>query len=248
VAINGRTLAGLGLGLFLLFLVVLLPARVVIGWAAPPNVAFHGVTGTIWSGSAAQFGVNGKLVGRLRWSDGSILTLIGRPAWDIELDRTDGFLRGRIAASPGGDVSARDLEGATSLPALKGLAPVGNADGNLSIRFDELAVADGLLDLIRGRVVIDGLRPPGLREGTLGTVSVSFPGDDEAPLTGLIEVEGGPISVADARILLQPDGSYEIAGRVAAADNASRDITQALQFMGSPDREGYRQFSLAGSP
>ena len=48
MAINGRTLAGLGLGLFLLFLVVLLPARVVIGWAAPPNVAFHGVTGTIW--------------------------------------------------------------------------------------------------------------------------------------------------------------------------------------------------------
>ncbi len=112
MTINGRTLAGIGLGLFLLFLVMLLPARVVIGWAAPPSVVFHGVTGTVWSGSAAQFGVNGKLVGRLRWSDGSILVLIGRPAWDIELDRSDGFLRGRIAASVGGDVSARDLEGA----------------------------------------------------------------------------------------------------------------------------------------
>ena len=245
---KGRTLAILGAVLFLVFLVALIPARVAIGWIAPPNVVLNGVTGTIWNGSAAQLGVNGKLVGRLRWSDGSWLTLIGRPSWQVELDRSDGFLRGHVGATMGGSLRARDLEGATSLPALKGLAPVGNSEGDISIRLDEIAVDVGLLERISGRVVIDRLRPPGLREGDLGTLMVSFTGDDEAPLTSLIENEGGPITVVDGRIVLQPDGSYEIGGRIAATEDAPRDISQAMQFMGSPDADGYREFSLAGSP
>lgn len=245
---KARTLAFTGLGLFIVFLVALIPARVAVGWLAPPAVTLNGVTGTIWSGSAAQLGVNGRLIGRLAWSDGSLLALIGRPGWHFELERSDGFLRGRVRASLGGDVTGRDLEGATSLPALRALAPVGGAGGDLSLRVDELAVADGQLERIRGRVVIDRLRPPGLPEGDLGTLSVVFPGESDAPLTGIIQVEGGPISVVDGRIRLAPDGSYEIGGRVAAAPDAPREITNALRYMGSPDAQGYHEFSLAGSP
>jgi general secretion pathway protein N len=245
---KGRSLAAVGIGLFLIFLIALLPARVAIGWLAPPAVTLNGVSGTIWSGSAAQVGLNGRLIGRLRWSDGSLLALIGRPGWRFELDRNDGFLRGRVRLTLGGSATGRDLEGATSLSALQSLAPVGGAEGDVSIRLDELSLEKGRLERIRGRVVIDGLRPSGLREGNLGTISVRFPLAPETPLTGAIEVEGGPISVRDGRIALQPDGSYEIGGRVAAAPDAPRDITQAMQYMGSPDPEGYREFSLAGSP
>ena len=48
--------------------------------------------------------------------------------------------------------------------------------------------------------------------------------------------------------MLHPDGSYEICGSIAASEYAPRDISQAMQFMGSPDADGYREFSLAGSP
>jgi general secretion pathway protein N len=245
---KGRSLAAVGIGLFLIFLVALLPARVAVGWLAPPAVALNGVTGTIWNGSAAQLGLNGRLIGQLSWSDGSLLALIGRPGWRFELDRSDGFLRGRIRLTLGGRVTGRDLEGATSLAALRTLAPVGGAEGDVSIRLDELAVENGQLERIEGRIVIDGLRPPGLREGDLGTISVKFPLAPETPLTGSIEVEGGPIAVRDGRIALAPDGSYELGGRVAAAPDAPREIDQAMQYMGSPDPEGFRQFSLAGSP
>lgn len=243
-----RTLAAVGIGLFLVFLVALLPARVAFGWFAPPNVTLSGMSGTVWNGSAAQLGVNGRLIGRLQWSDGSLLALIGRPGWHVELDRGNGFLRGRVRLGLGGDVTGRDLEGATSLPALRGIAPVGNADGDISIRFDELAMTAGQLEAIRGRVVIDRLRPPGLREGDLGTISVRFPDESDAPLTGYIEVEGGPVTVRDAFIRFGPDGSYEIAGRVAAAPGAPRDVTEAMSYMGSADADGFREFSLAGSP
>ena len=243
-----RLLLTVGIVLFLVFLIALIPARVAVAWLAPPNIVLTGVNGTVWSGDAAQLGINGELVGRLRWSDGSLLLLIGRPAWQIEVDRNDGFLRGHVGASMGGRIRLTDLEGATSLPALRNIAPVGNAAGDVSIRLDELTAIDGLLEVIRGRIVIDGLRPPGLSEGTLGTLSTRFDGEDENPLLGIIEVEGGPISVRNATIRLEPDGSYEVSGRVSANADAPRDITQSLRFMGEEDAEGFREFSLAGSP
>ena len=245
---KSRTLAIVGIVLFLVFLVALLPARVAIGWVAPPGITLAGVSGTVWSGSAAQLGVNGRLVGRLQWRDGSILAFIGRPAWDIELERSDGFLRGRIGLAPGGRMKASALEGATSLPALRGLVPVGQVDGNVSLRLDEFALDGGQLERIDGRVVIDAVRPPGLRDGTLGTIAVRFPAAEDTPLTGTIEVDGGPIRVVDARIQLQPDGSYEVGGRIAATPDAPREVNEALRYMGSPDADGYRPFSFAGTP
>ena len=75
------------LSLFPIFLITLLPASVAIGWFPMCGIGFSGVSGTIWTGSIAQISSADISLGRLQWSNGSLAGLIGRPAWDIELNR-----------------------------------------------------------------------------------------------------------------------------------------------------------------
>ena len=60
-------LATCGFILILVFMLVLWPARVAVGWFLPANVALSGVTGTVWQGSASQLSIDGHVIGGLTW-------------------------------------------------------------------------------------------------------------------------------------------------------------------------------------
>ena len=232
--------------LFLIFLVTLLPASVALGWFSSPGVGFSGVSGTLWSGSVAQMSAGGIALGRLQWRNGSLAGLIGRPAWDIELNRPDGFVRGRVAIRSGSTLLFDDMDAVTSLNSLGSLLPLYGTSGGVTARIDRLGVEDGQIVLIKGRVVIDKIKTNALKSGDLGSIELIFAGDDSAPRTGQVTAMDGPLQLRDGQIRIGPDGSYEIDGRVSPTPDASSEITDAMQFLGSPDSEGFRQFSQAG--
>jgi hypothetical protein len=47
-------------------------------------------------------------------------------------------------------------------------------------------------------------------------------------------------------IRLTPDRNYEFIGQVAAKPNAPLNITQQLQYLGTPNSRGQREFRLEG--
>ncbi|HEY9183426.1 MAG TPA: type II secretion system protein N, partial [Gammaproteobacteria bacterium] len=57
----------LGAGAYFAFTLAAVPAGAVLRWWAPPGVAFQGVEGTLWSGSAASGSAGGFTVQDLRW-------------------------------------------------------------------------------------------------------------------------------------------------------------------------------------
>jgi general secretion pathway protein N len=240
-------LAAATLLLFLVFLVALLPASVALGWFSSPGIGFSGISGTIWSGSVAQVNAGGIALGRLQWSDGSVAGLIGRPAWDIELDRPDGFVRGRIAIRSGSTLYLDDMDAVGSLNSLASLLPLYGTEGGVTARIDRLEVEDGQIVLIKGRVVLSKIKTNALKSGDLGSIELIFPGDDAGPRTGQVTAMDGPLQLRDGQIRIGADGSYEIDGRVAPTSDAPSEIVDAMQFFGSPDSEGFRQFSQAGA-
>ncbi len=233
--------------LFAVFLVALLPARVAVSWFAPPTVRYADVMGTVWSGSIANLAIGNTPLGRVTWSEGSIAILIGRPAWRIELSRPDGFVRSSLSLRSDSTVIMRDADATGSLEGLATVLPLYGTTGNVTVRVEELILREGKFEHIKGRIVIDQLITNALKSGDLGAVAIEFPGEESDPLTGILSALDGPLQIRDGQIRLTPEGSYEIEGRVAATQDAPREIVDALQYLGRPDSEGYRLFSQAGS-
>ncbi|MGI9264635.1 MAG: type II secretion system protein N [Gammaproteobacteria bacterium] len=233
--------------LFVVFLVALLPARVVVGWLSLPSVGLSGIEGTIWSGSAIQLSVGNTALGSLQWENGSLGLLIGRPAWDIELERPDGFVRGHIGLRASGHVRLQGVDAVGSLGNLEGLLPLYGTQGDVTVRIEQLRVEDNQFALIHGRIVIDKVRTNALKSGDLGTIELSFPGNEAAPLTGLLTTLNGPLQIRDGQVIVSAHGGYQITGRVAPVSDAPQEIVDAMQFFGSADGEGFRQFSQSGN-
>ncbi|MGB5211065.1 MAG: type II secretion system protein N [Gammaproteobacteria bacterium] len=240
-------LATFGFILILVFMLVLWPARVAVGWFLPANVALSGVTGTVWQGSASQLSIDGHVIGGLTWDARSLSVLSGSPRWQIELRRPAGFVRADVAVSTTGSVQVSDLTAASPLQGVADLVPLAGTDGNLTVNLPTLALEQGQLTALSGQIVVDALSPMGLADVNLGTLELMLPADQTPPFSGSLSALDGPLLVEDGRLELAANGSYTISGRVKARDDAPDNIRQGIQFLGTPDPLGFYPFLQRGS-
>jgi hypothetical protein len=56
----------------------------------------------------------------------------------------------------------------------------------------------------------------------------------------------GPLQI-NGTIKLKADRSYELDALVGAKPNTPQNLLRALEFLGPPDAQGRRQFSMAGA-
>ena len=80
-----------------------------------------------------------------------------------------------------------------------------------------------------------------------GSYSLTFPpstGGD--PVGQLRDLGGGPLAV-EGTLRLTPEPGFDLEGLVKARPTASADLAKDIQFLGSPDAQGRRPFSLAGT-
>ncbi len=240
-------LVAFGAILLLLFLLMLWPARVAVGWLLPENVALSGLRGTVWQGTATQLSIDDHPIGALSWDARPFSLLSGRPRWQIELSRDSGFARADVAVTAGGSVAVADLTAASPLAGIADLVPLAGTGGNLTLNLPVLELEDGMLTALAGRVVVDALSPIGLTDVDLGTIELQVPADQSPPFNGALSAVSGPLIVEDGRLELQTDGRYSVSGRVKARDDAPENIRQGLQFLGAPDPSGFYPFLQRGS-
>lgn len=240
-------LATFGLVLFLVFAVALWPARIAADWFLPAGVGLAGVDGTLWEGSASALSIGRTGLGSLEWDSAGAGLLMGRPAWRLRLVDREAFARGLVRVGGAGDLELQDVELSARLESLPGRLSLGGVAGALSARLERFVVEDGRLVLIRGRGEAARVTPPGVEGGDLGTLEVVFPGTPEAPLTGSFTATEGPLLVEDGMVAVEPDGRYQVSARVTAGPGAPPWLQRAMEFLGSPDPEGYRQFGFSGS-
>jgi general secretion pathway protein N len=240
-------LVGLGLVLFLVFLVVLWPARVAVGWLVPGGAELTGVSGTVWDGSAGHVRVGIMDVGRLKWDAHAASFLIGRPKWDLKAERPDGFVSATVTVRGTRGVEARDLRIAAELSSLSGWIELAGTDGNLSVSISEFALGESGMTRLAGQVVLDSIRPMGLRDVDLGTIQIDIPAGQSGPFVGTVTVVSGPLRIEQGRVEVQAGGSYVVEGLVGPQPGAPEQIVQGLQFLGQADSQGMRRFSQAGS-
>ena len=166
---------------------------------------------------------------------------------DVVVTRPTGSIRGNIESGFDKKIVARDLlvdlpvdqELASALPPnLRGLR------GKIHAQLPYLRVDGQIIRAVEGVVEVHDLSDG---DQKWGSYSVTFPppttGD---PVGQLKDLGSGPLAVEGA-LKLTPAPGFDVHGLVAARPSASADLVQNLRFLGSPDAQGRRPFSLESS-
>ena len=231
-------------------------------WALPAGVHCTQLSGSVWSGrcdglsvaaagTPAQGGREGSNVGDAGWALHPLQLLRGRLAVDLDLTRAGASARGTVALGIGGRIEARDVE-------LRGVhleqLPLSQLPrglrGVLQARIAALSWAQHRVQSITGQAQVRDLAGATDR---FGDYLLEFPANgpastpDAAPgPVGTFRDIGGPLRVT-GQLRLTPEPGFEVQALVAARPEASPGLTEQIQYLGSPDGQGMRPFSMAGT-
>jgi len=236
-----------GVAAFLVTLLAIVPASVVTA-LLPASVAVGMTSGTIWNGSTDSLTVKGQALGGLRWKFHPLHLFRGRVAFDAELIRSDGQARGRIALGLGGRYEARSLEIHLPLVALPaGIAPRGWL-GVVRAQLQSLEIGPQSTPRALGTIELRALKAPPPNGAAIGSYGVTFDATSarDGKLVGQLKDLEGPMQVTGT-VTLAADRSYVVEGLVAPRAGASQAVADTLRFLGAPDAQGRRPFSLAGT-
>jgi general secretion pathway protein N len=241
-------LATLGIVAYLVFALVTLPASVIVDRVQSPGVTIAGVDGTVWNGSAEVVRIGATHLGSLTWKLHALPLLTLRGKADIKLSRTNGFAQGTVAVS-NERIQLSALTASLPIDALPPEVAPGGWSGSINAKLAELTLANGWPISADGTMDIVGLTGPARRPTNLGSYQVQFPAESTAAdaLVGRIKDIAGPIQIAGTVQLKATDRSYLLEGLVATKPDAPADFTKSLEFLGPPDAQGRRQFSLSGT-
>ena len=234
---------------FLLVLVFHLPLR----WARPllPRaLQCQGAEGSLWSGHCASLAwsaAGGAMpLGDVSWSMRPARLLRARLAFDVHVQR--GGSQARALAQLGfGTLELLELTAHGPLdPALvRGFPP--GWSGELDVVGARVRLEGGKLTALDGSFVARNLVSQLPHPTTWGSYQLRIAprvGGGLAP--GELKDLDGPLQLRGT-LTLAPDFSWQLEGGVATRPGADPGLAQQLQYLGAPDAQGLRPFSLAGS-
>ncbi len=251
-----RRLLLIGGAVFLVALILHVPAASVFGWSGlTRTVAMQGVNGTVWSGSASAASVNlaaagqdqadrSLYLGRLRWRFQPFSLLTGRVEYLVEADGpTIAGLRGRVSPAGEGGVRLLRTRGRARIDAVAPLIAVpmlGGLSGVVDFDLDRVVLSGaadgGWPQHADGRLQLLGVSVPLLGTDSLGDFRVSFRSEGTA---GDVQVEyedldNGPLALKGTAAL-RADGSVERQCTASARDGAGAALAQAAPLICSND-------------
>lgn len=241
---NVKRLILAGIVTFIAGLIITFPARVAYQWFAPAELKLSGIDGSIWRGSAAQGYAGSVYLTNIKWSFQPLALLSGRLGFATSSNPASGFLDADIAIGPSGSLTMSEVAGTISLVALADTFPLNGIEGDVSLQFDRLVVDNGIPIEVAGTIRIANFVSRYLSPSPLGDFRAEFQ-TAESGILGTVEALSGMLDVAGT-IRMSEDRSYEVVGQVAAKPGAPAGVRQQLQYLGTPDARGLREFRLEG--
>lgn len=240
-------LVAAALAAFLVFLIAMIPAQQVAR-RLPAGVSLAGIGGTIWSGHAASLAVNGRALGAVEWSCRPWRLVVLEWSCTVGLAPPGGEVSGDVSGDFGPEIVAGNIRGHVPISAFEGIATPRGWSGDLELDLDELRLVGRYPSAARGAVFLRGLRAAGPGAQPLGdfelTVGEGTVGGET--LNGRLRDLGGPLHVRGS-IELERNGRYLLTGEAAPGPGAGPAIFDTLSFLGPPDRQGRRPFTVEGS-
>jgi general secretion pathway protein N len=229
---------------FVVTLFARLPAGALVP-LLPAGLSCEQPGGTVWHGSCGQLRYGRFRLSRVSWKVHPAALL--RLRLSAELFSDDPRVQGHtlVQLSRDGQIRVQGLSAQLPLKGGLSLLPQG-LTGTVQVALDGARLQHEQLLALQGSIRVLQLRSES-QAADLGSFELRFPpAAPGAPIEGQLHDLGGPLSV-NGQLRLLRGGGYDLSGWVLARDQASPELLQALQLLGSPDAQGRRMFSLAGS-
>ncbi|HSG58992.1 MAG TPA: type II secretion system protein N [Woeseiaceae bacterium] len=240
---RGKMIAA-GAVTLLLGLIALFPARVAYQWFAPPGIALNGISGTVWSGRAAQASVQGVYLEGLAWEIRPLALIKGQLAMSIEGIPGSGFVETTLTVGFSGTVQFDDLQGSLPLQSLERLVRMPGLRGNASVQFERLAIRDGLPVAADGVLTVSSLVAPMIHRGSIGGYRAEF-FTQNAGVMASVEDTDGVVDLAGS-LQIAADRTFRFTGLVASKATTPPNLLQQMQFLEGPNERGQYTLPIEG--
>ncbi len=242
----------LAAGLFLVFLVMTIPAALAYGVLkqklAPEIPLLLGdISGSLWSGRAAPALIGGQRVDSLVWSIQPLALLIGRVQAQVEFRYGDSYGKAVVARGFTGKIYIKDIEARIDLQRMRLLSkllPLG-MEGALLLNMKALSVDRRSIIEADGVLAWDGavITVPARTE--FGNLRVIVTTDNDNVKATLAD-GGGPLQ-AEGLLNLTREGNYKFTGAFSARDPNQRMLVQGLQMLGRQGADGKVSIATNGA-
>lgn len=230
---------------FVFGLVANFPARLAYSWFGPADVQLVQPQGSVWSGDARQVIINGTGFDALSWNLAFWPLLRGHLSLTLAAKPGGGSLSAESDIGFDGSLRLTELRASIPIEALQGLIPLVGISGTINMTIDEFAVSRGVVQSIKGAVMITGLRSRVVSNGSLGDYLVEIQSSDGSIIAS-VEDRDGVLDVAGT-VTVSSAMDYQFLGQIAETANTPPDVSEKLAVLGSPNERGQRTFRFEGS-
>ncbi|HVY23829.1 MAG TPA: type II secretion system protein N [Steroidobacteraceae bacterium] len=237
-----------GICAYLLFLIATIPATMLFRFIRH-QVQAGAVSGTLWHGKAGTLQAGVLNLGDAEWNLHVLPLFTGHVVADVKLTQPKGFAQSRVSVSFGGRIKLTRMSAALPFASIMGSGGLpGGWMGTAQIRMDELVLKNNWPVAAQGTVDAIDVTGPASGPTDIGNYRITFAsGNGSSPLTGEIQdMDGAAISVR-GKLVLNANRSYQLDTRVAARDNTPDAIADGMKYLGDPDAEGRRPFTVTGT-
>jgi general secretion pathway protein N len=228
---------------FAIIVIARLPASWVV--AAPPSViSCAAVDGSIWSGTCTGLSIQSSSIGDVVWNVHPLRLFLGKLSANVVLTRPTGSVRGDFDVGLDKSITARNLQADLPLDRdVMSLLPrnLRTIHGNAHVDITFAHLVKNIVTQLQGSIELHDLEDRDRDVTPLGSYALTFPGGSGDP-TGKLRDLGGPLVVEGTVRLTQDEPGFDMQGFVSARADAAPALVHQLQYLGSPDAQGRRQF------
>jgi general secretion pathway protein N len=239
----------IGVGAFVLFLIVQLPAaRVypVIAQKRPLPVQLYALGGTVWHGRADVATAGDLRVEDLSWQVRPFALALGRLETRLSFVLAGYRLHGTVGRRIGGPLYLHDVSARLPLSQIEPIftrADMG-LEGEIALELDEAEVVDHAISVLRGRFTVTNAAVGAPLNLALGSYVMDLTSEG-GTVHGVLRDGGGPLRL-EGVVTLKPDGSYQLTAKFAARDTNRPELIQTLNLVGTPGPGGTVTVSRTG--
>jgi len=226
-------------------LVIFFPARVAYRWFAPPTVLLSGISGSIWSGKAAQAQADLIYLRELSWRFRPLSLFRGRVGYAIEATPVTGFVDARIAFGFSGAVRLNELRGSLPLQTFEQAVNMRGLRGTVNVQFEQLILEDGLPVAADGELTVASLVAPLVYSNSIGGYRAEFY-TQSSGVVASIEDTDGVVDLAGS-LEIRQNRTYQFVAKLAPKASTPPRLRQQMQFLGSADERGQYELRLEGT-
>ncbi len=236
-----------GLVIYVLFLVINLPASVV--WSMAPqhierSVNITNLQGSAWSASADNIVIKGFELGKAEWTLNPFLLFIGKLGGDINIRHALGQAESDYRLDSDQMIELSDLNGEFSAAILDPAIPPFMLAGSIHSQLESVQIQGRTLFEATGTLQWRNASISGVQDVSLG--NLTFNASPEAKGTRLqVSNEGGLIAVS-GDIRLAGNGRYNLNLLLSSRDKRNTDLKSMLAVLGRADAQGRVRFTQAG--